>query len=104
MEQGHPRLVDLDQRRSAIQSLLNSAKQIEQDWHGYAVVEREEMLHLEHREPAIRQVVLSRIQQLAVVSCHRVRTQRGQQVGVLELGHQLSQSPVRARTASQQSE
>ena len=83
-------------------ALLDAPEQVQQDWHDDAIVEGQQMLQLEHGERTLAQVVLRRVQQLPVLSCQGVGSQRRQELGVLELGRQLGQRAVRSRVAGHQ--
>ena len=57
----HPRLIDQQERRAPVEPLLDPPKQIEQHREGDSVVQAEEVLHLEHPEAAVREVVRARV-------------------------------------------
>ena len=65
LAQHGPGLVQHEQRRRAIERLLEATEQVEQHGDGRLLLEREQVLHLEHHEAAVADAVTFGVEQPA---------------------------------------
>src|SRR6185437_4396478 len=104
VHQRHPRFVDLDQRRTSIESAFDTAEEVEKNWNGDSIVQRQQMLQLEYFEAGRLEIIGVGVAQLAVVTGDGVRSQcRGKRL-MLDLDRQLCQRAMPRLIAREQFE